>query len=220
MARSGPSVHDGDVAGLILAGGRGRRMGGIDKPFAPFGGRRLIEHVIERIRRQVSRVAVSGAGEAARFAGFGLPVLADPTGEGGLEPFAGPLAGILAGLDWAAALPAPGVGALAVFPTDTPFLPGDFVERGLAVLDGGAEVAMASSGGRPHPTVAVWAAGLGGRLRRLLVEAGLRRADRVPDHFRVAWIDYPVAPFDPFFNINTRQDLAAAEGLLDQVPRN
>ncbi len=174
MVQSGTSTEHRTAAGLVLAGGRGRRMGGIDKPFALLGGRPLVEHVIERAGRQVSRLAVSAAGDAARFSPFTLPMLADPAG---LEAYSGPLAGILAGLDWAAA--ASGGGALAVFPADTPFLPADFVERGLAALRGGAEVALAASGGRLHPTVGVWGAGLGGRLRRLLVEDGLRRADRV-----------------------------------------
>ncbi len=212
MARLGTSPEGGTVAGLILAGGRGRRMGGIDKPFARLGGRPLVEYVIERASRQVCRLVVSAAGDAARFDPFGLPVLADPAG---IEAYAGPLAGILAGLDWAAA--ASGGGALAVFPADTPFLPADFVERGLAALRGGAEVALAASGGRLHPTVGVWGAGLGGRLRRLLVEDGLRRADRVPEHFRAARIEYPAQPFDPFFNINTPQDLAEAGRLLASV---
>lgn len=179
-------------------------MGGIDKPFALLGGRPLIGHVIERAGRQVSRLAVSAAGDAARFGSFDLPVLADPAG---LEAYSGPLAGILAGLDWAAA-------ALAVFPADTPFLPEDFVERGLAALRDGAEVALAASGGRLHPTVAVWGAGLSGRLRRLLVEDGLRRADRVPEHFRTARVEFAVLPFDPFFNINTPEDLTEAERLF------
>jgi molybdopterin-guanine dinucleotide biosynthesis protein A len=211
MVLPGSSAQDRDVAGLILAGGRGRRMDGIDKPFAPFGGRRLIDHVIERAGPQVSGLAISVASGAERFAGFGLPVLTDPVG---LEEFSGPLAGILAGLDWAAALPKPSVGAVAVFPTDTPFLPADFVKRGLAAIGEGAEVAMATSGGWMHPTVAVWDGGLGERLRRLLVETGLRRADRIPEHFRVARVDYPAQPLDPFVNINTRQELADAERLL------
>ncbi|MBE0532477.1 MAG: molybdenum cofactor guanylyltransferase MobA [Rhodospirillales bacterium] len=211
MAQTGTSTEDRAAAGLILAGGRGRRMGGTDKPFALLDGRPLVGHVIERAGRQVSRLAVSAAGDAARFGSFGLPVLADPAG---LEAYSGPLAGILAGLDWAAALPALGVGALAIFPADTPFFPEDFVERGLAALRDGTEVAVAASGGRLHPTVAVWGAGLGGRLRRLLVEDGLRRADRIPEHFRVATIDYGADPVDPFFNVNTPGDLAAAERLF------
>ncbi|WP_316977919.1 molybdenum cofactor guanylyltransferase MobA [Shumkonia mesophila] len=211
MVVSGTSAPAGNVAGLILAGGRGRRMGSIDKPFAPLGGRRMIEHVIGRAGRQVGPLAISAAGDAARFGVFGLPVLADPVG---LEAYSGPLAGILAGLEWAAARAAPGAEALAVFPTDTPFFPEDFVERARAALADGAEVAMAASGGRLHPTAAVWSAGLGDRLRRLLVEEGLRRADRVADHFRAARVDYAAQPFDPFFNINTPEDLAAAERLF------
>jgi molybdopterin-guanine dinucleotide biosynthesis protein A len=212
MAHSGPSREGGGVAGLILAGGRSRRMGGADKPFIELAGRPLIAHVIARAAPQVSRLVIGAAGDAARFAPFGLPVVADAA-EAGLESFAGPLAGLLAGLDWAAAQP--GIGRLALFPADLPFLPEDFVSRAMAALgDGEADWACAASDGRRHPVVALWPVGAAGRLRRLVVAGGLRRADCLAGHFRVATIDYAADPLDPFFNVNTPGDLAAAERLL------
>lgn len=204
---------DGGVAGLILAGGRGRRMGGLDKPFAPLAGRPLIAHVVARAAPQVARLAINASGEASRFAGLGLPLVGDPAG-GGIEAFAGPLAGVLAGLDWMAARGG-GIEWLAVFPADTPFLPVDFVERAFAALRReGAELACAASGGRAHPVVALWPLALRERLRRLVVEEGVRRADRLLETFRAARVPYAAEPIDPFFNVNTPDDLAAAERLL------
>lgn len=207
------------VAGLILAGGRGRRMGGPDKPLAGLGGRRLIDHVIARVAPQVAGLAVNVSGDASRFAGLGLPLVADVTEEGRIEAFAGPLAGVLSGLEWAATL-GEGFAWMAVFPADTPFLPMDFVERAMAaVRDGEAELAMAESGGRIHPTVALWPLALRQRLRRLIVEDGVRRADRLLDTFCVARVVYAAEPVDPFVNVNTPEDLAAAERLLNSSRR-
>lgn len=218
MSASGTVARDeengGGVAGLILAGGRGRRMGGIDKPLAVLGERRLIDHVIARASAQVSRLAINASGDASRFAGLGLPLVADLTDEGRIEAFAGPLAGVLSGLDWMAAQGG-GIDWLAVFPADTPFLPTDFVERALAAIrDEGAELACAASGGRVHPIVALWPLALSDRLRRLVVDQGVRRADRLLETFRTAIVPYATDPLDPFFNINTPDDLAEAERLL------
>lgn len=202
------------VAGLILAGGRGRRMGGPDKPLAELGGRRLIDHVIARIAPQVAGLAINLSGDASRFAGLGLPLVADLTEEGRIEAFAGPLAGVLSGLEWAATQGG-AIAWLAVFPADTPFLPRDFVERAMAaVRDEGADLAVAESGGRVHPTVALWPLALKDRLRRLIVEEGVRRADRLLDAFRAARVVYAAAPVDPFFNVNTPEDLETAERLI------
>lgn len=200
------------IAGFILAGGRGRRMGGVDKPLVRLAGRPLIAHVIARAAPQVARLAIGAAGDPARFAAFGLPVVADPAAEAGVESFAGPLAGLLAGLDWAAGQA--GIGRLAVFPADLPLLPDDFVARSRTALANGAEWACAASGGRLHPVVALWPVGVAERLRRLVAIDGLRRVDRLADWFRLATVDYAADPIDPFFNVNTPDDLAAAERLL------
>lgn len=202
---------------MILAGGRGRRMGGPGKPFVRLAGRSLIDHVIARVAPQVSALAVNAADDAADLAGLGLPVVPDVTEGGRIESFAGPLVGILSGLEWAAAQ-ARDIGWMAVFPADTPFLPADFVARALAALEAGdAEVAVAESGGRVHPTVSLWPVAMRDRLRRLIVDDGVRRADRLLDAFRTVRIVYPAGPADPFVNVNTPEDLAAAERLLAEI---
>lgn len=205
------------AAGLILAGGRARRMGGLDKPFAGIAGRPLIAHVIGRLAPQAGPLAVvAPAAAGARLAALGLEVLADATEGGRIEEGAGPLAGLLAGLDWAAGLA--GARRLVVVPADVPLLPVDFVTRASAALDAGDdEVACAASGGRLHPTVAVWPLAVRERVRRAVADEGLRRAAGLLDAFRVARIDYDCAPADPFFNVNAPGDLAEAERLLAEL---
>ncbi|WP_369808723.1 molybdenum cofactor guanylyltransferase MobA [Pararhodobacter sp. CCB-MM2] len=184
------------VAGLILAGGRATRMGGGDKPLLPLRGRPLIAQVIERIAPQVGPLAISANGDPARYSSFGLPVLADA-----LPDFPGPLAGVLAGMDWAAGL---GVERLLCVAGDTPFLPVDLVAR-----LGAHPFAMAESLGRRHPTVALWPVSLRDELRAAL-EGGEHRVGKFAmDHGSVS-VAFD-APEDPFFNINTPEDLAEAE---------
>src|SRR5581483_10374175 len=148
-------MHDGSeappVAGLLLAGGRATRMGGGDKCLRPLAGRPLLAHVLSRLRPQVRRLVLNANGDASRFSAFGLPVVAD-----GIADFAGPLAGILAGLEWAAGA-APDCRLVLSAPTDAPFLPRDLVRRLLEARGAeNAEIAMASSGGRTHPVAALW----------------------------------------------------------------
>lgn len=215
--KMGRGESSDSVAGLILAGGRGRRMGGIDKPFAPLAGRPLIDHVIARAAGQTARLAINMSGEASRFAAYDLPLVPDLTDGDRIETFAGPLAGVLSGLDWMAEQGG-GVEWMAVFPADTPFLPTDFVERALAAIRrDGAELACAESGGRAHPVVALWPLSLRDRLRRLVVDQGIRRADRLLEAFRTARVVYGTDPVDPFFNINTPDDLARAETVLERI---
>ncbi len=189
------------IFGLILAGGEGRRLGGADKALLDLAGRPLLAHVAARIAPQVAGLALSANGDPERFKDFGLPVLADGFG----DARKGPLAGIAAGLDWAAA---GGAVALVTVAVDTPFLPQDLVAR-LMAASGGARPALASSGGRVHPTIALWpiaarpavaAALAADRLRLLELLRGL-------DPVEVAFDADP----DPFANINTTADLAAAE---------
>src|SRR5579859_1574255 len=149
-------------AGLVLAGGLARRMGGGDKALLPLAGRPLLAHVLDRVR--LGPIAISANGDPARFSQFGLPVLPD-----GIPDQAGPLAGILAGLEWAAALPE--VDHLISVPADTPFLPPDLVARLIAARDAAdAEIALAASGGRLHPVVGLWPVALAADLRRALEE--------------------------------------------------
>lgn len=196
------------VLGLILGGGQATRMGGGDKCLLPLAGRPILAHILERLAPQVDRVVLNANGDAARFAAFGLPVAGDV-----IEGFPGPLAGVLTGLEWARDH-APGLQWIATVPGDGPFLPLDLVARFLTAVEAGAELVAASSGGNSNPVIGLWPVALAGDLRRALVEEGLRKVDRWTARYRLATVDWPAEPTDPFFNANTREDLAEAERLL------
>lgn len=190
------------IFGLILAGGQGRRMGGVDKAQMCLGGVPLILHVRDRFEPQVEALAISANGDAARF-GPALPVLADAVSQG-------PLSGVLAGLDWAAAA---GADALVTVAVDTPFFPGDLVPQ--LMLAGNGGLAVAQSGGCLHPTFALWPVGLRDELQAWLA-AGEARVKGFMDRHHAAICDFPVRGYDGFFNLNTPEDLAQAERLLAQ----
>lgn len=201
------------VAGVLLAGGLSRRMGGGDKSLLTLGGQPILSRVIAAARPQVGALVLNANGDPARFAETGLPVAADV-----VEGYAGPLAGVLTGMDWAAAN-APGAVWVASFATDTPFLPADLVERLLrAVRDEGADLACARSGGRDHPVFGLWPVRLAGDLRRAMVEEGMRKVDAWTARYRLAVAEFDSHPVDPFFNANRPADLAEAERLLARVP--
>ncbi|GAC1336292.1 MAG: molybdenum cofactor guanylyltransferase MobA [Beijerinckiaceae bacterium] len=202
------------VCGILLAGGLARRMGGGDKPLRTIAGKPILAHVIERLRPQCERLVLNANGDPARFAEFGLPVVADD-----VPGFAGPLAGILAGLDWVA--PNVGDAAYAVsVAADTPFIPRDLVQRLQAArTTQGADVAVAASGGRTHPVIALWPVALRGELRRALVEEGERKIDRFTARYRVVEEEWPREPYDPFFNLNEIGDIEAAEALVAKIER-
>lgn len=189
--------------GVILAGGQARRMGGGDKALVRLGGRSLLDHVAGRIGPQVARLALNANGDAARFVGAGLPVLPDP-----VVGYPGPLAGVLAALDWAVAAGVPHVVTVAC---DTPFLPCDLVPRLILAADGGP--AVAGSGGRLHPTAALWPVALRAPLARALAE-GEARVGHWAMAQGAAVAEFAPGPPDPFLNLNTPADLAAAEGRL------
>lgn len=198
------------IVGVVLAGGQGHRMGGADKALLRLGGRPLIAHVLARFAPGVAAVAISANGDPARFADFGCPVLPDHA-----PGFAGPLAGVLAGLDWALALGAEGLATVAV---DTPFFPGNMVERLTAALLTGAlltgalrdaQVAMADSGDRLHPTCAVWRVGVRVALSDALA-AGERRVARFAAAQGMVRVAFD-SDADAFFNLNDPADLAAAQ---------
>jgi molybdopterin-guanine dinucleotide biosynthesis protein A len=193
--------------GIVLAGGRSRRLGGGDKGLLPLAGRPILAHVIARAAPQVAALALSANGDPARFAGFGLKVVAD-----GVAGFAGPLAGVLAGLDWAAAEHKAAT-HLASFAGDAPFLPRDLVARLAAALDDGHEIACAAAAGRLHPVFALWPVALREALREAVTVEGVRKVELWLRRFRLAVVEFPPAPVDAFFNVNRPEDLAAAERL-------
>jgi molybdopterin-guanine dinucleotide biosynthesis protein A len=199
----------GGVVGLLLAGGLARRMGGGDKCLKEVAGRTLLDLVIERALPQVDALVLNANGDPERFARPGLPVVADS-----VPGFAGPLAGVLAGLEWAAER-RPGAEWVASVATDTPFFPDDLVRRLREAAEReGAEIAVAASGGRTHPVFALWPVRLASELRRALVEEGVRKIDLWTARFRATTVEFPTEPFDPFFNLNTPADVAEAERLV------
>ena len=207
---------DRNVAGIILAGGQSRRMGGGDKPLLSLGNGRLIDHVAARLTPQVGMLALNANGDPARFAGIDLPVLADT-----VQGYAGPLAGILIGLEWAATQP--GCRWLASAAGDTPFFPGNLVERlAAAAREQPGAIAVASSKGQWHPTFALWPLGLRDALRHFLVDDDNRRVSAFMERHGLIAVDFPMLDvsgeqIDPFFNVNTPHDLAEAERLLQSL---
>lgn len=196
--------------GVILAGGLSGRMGGGDKTLLPLAGRPLLSHVIERIEPQVAGLALNANGDPARFAGFGLPVLADP-----VAGHPGPLAGVLAGLDWAAAQ---GGDSIVTVAADTPFFPGDLVPRLLWAAEGmAAPLALAASrapgGVHLQPTFGLWPVALRDVLRQALA-AGTRKVRVWAQEQGAQVAEFPAPGLDPFFNINTPEDLVRAETML------
>ncbi len=206
---SGQTPPPGPVAGILLAGGLGRRMGGGDKPLRTLGGRRLIDWSIERARAQTDVLVLNANGDPVRFAEFGLPVVADA-----VPDYAGPLAGVLAGMEWAR-IQGPEWRWIATFATDAPFVPLDLVARlAAAVAEEGADIGRAASGGRAHPVFALWPVRLADDLRRAMVEEEMRKIDAWTARYGVVDVEWPVDPLDPFFNVNRPDDLAAAEAAL------
>jgi molybdenum cofactor guanylyltransferase len=199
----------GSTLGLILNGGLARRMGGADKGLIPLAGRPMLAHAIGRLRAQCAALAISANGGPARFAAFGLPVLADDP-----QDFAGPLAGVLAGLEHCGRLGA-AMTHVATLPADAPFAPHDFVARlHEARRASGAAIAVAASGGRMHPVAALWPVALASDLRRALAQEGLRKVEAFAARFPLALAEWPCEPVDPFFNVNSPADLARAEALM------
>jgi molybdopterin-guanine dinucleotide biosynthesis protein A len=196
------------VLGLVLAGGLARRMGGGDKPMRAIAGRSMLQRLIDRVAPQCDGLVINANGDATRFAAFDLPVIPDNVAD-----FPGPLAGILAGLDWAA-VHRPDVRWLLSVPGDCPFLPRDLAERlHRALREDDAQMAVASSAGQTQHVVSLWDVGLRDDLRSALVDEQLRQVGRFMARYRLSTVDWPVEPIDPFFNANTTDDLTEAERL-------
>ncbi len=199
------------VLGLVLAGGLARRMGGGDKARIRIGDTTILERVLARIRPQCTAIILNANGDPARFADTGLPVVADT-----VPDFAGPLAGILAGLDWAAAH-APDITDIVSVPGDCPFLPVDLVDRLMAARAAQQKpLACARSGDWRHPVVGLWPIALRADLRKALIEEGLHKIEIWTARHGVAIADWPAVPVDPFFNVNTPEDAAEASRIAAQ----
>lgn len=197
------------IVGVLLAGGRSSRMGGGDKSLRPLGGRPILARVIERARPQVTELIVNANGDPARFAPFGLPVIADT-----IADFPGPLAGILAAMEWTAR-ERPETAWVASFPTDAPFFPLDLVTRLFqAIANDAGDLACAVSAGQDHPVFAIWPVRLRQDLRRAMVDDGIRTVNAWTDRYRVVHVMFSCVPIDPFFNINRPENLVEAEELL------
>lgn len=190
--------------GVILAGGQATRMGGGDKGLLPLGDGTILSHVIDRLDPQVAGLALNANGDPARFADLGLPVIADSIGG-----FAGPLSGVLAGLDWAATQEASHIVTAAA---DTPFFPCDLVPQlMLAAERAGADIALAATPGGRHPTFGLWPVALRDDLRDAL-QGGLRKVVLWTDKHGCGTAEFPDDA--AFFNVNTPDDLATAEAML------
>ena len=197
--------------GVNLAGGQARRMGGGDKGMLDLGGQAILAHVIDRLAPQVSELALNANGDPTRFNGFGLPVLTDS-----VTGFPGPLAGVLAGLDWAQEL---GASHIVTVAADTPFFPADLVPRLLlASEEDGKPIALAATpdperGLSRHPTFGLWPVALADDLRAALA-GGIRKVVAWTDRHGTATARFEVDRFDPFFTVNTPDDLDQARALL------
>ncbi len=206
------SEGHGPIVGVLLAGGLARRMGGGDKCLQRLGGRTLLARALETAAPQVGPLILNAAGDPARFQDYGVPVVADV-----IDGFAGPLAGVLTGMEWASRNQ-PDAHWLATFPTDAPFFPGDLVTRMLEEIDRrGADMACALSNDRTHPVFALWPVRLADALRRAMLEEEMRKLDLWTSRFNIVHVSWPVTPHDPFFNINRPEDLERAEALLKEI---
>ena len=199
--------------GVLLAGGLARRMGGGDKPLREVAGLTMLDRVVARLAPQCAGLVLNANGDPARFARFGLPVVADD-----VPGFAGPLAGILAALDWTAQH-RPDIAFVVSAAADSPFLPRDLVARLHAVRSAErADLACAASGGRSQPVIGLWPVALRGALRHALVVEDIRKIDRWTARYRLSTTVWDETPVDPFFNANTAEDLAEAERLAALYP--
>jgi len=200
------------IDGVILAGGLARRMGGGDKGLRLLAGQPVLGHVIARLQPQVTELILNANGDPGRFASFGLPVTPDS-----ISDHPGPLAGILAGLDYLAAQRST-VGWLVTAPGDCPFLPADLVSRLVVGLQPACKAAVARYRQRLQPVCGLWSVALRADLRQAVVEDGVRRVEDWLQRCEAARVDFPEMAVDPFFNVNSPDDLEAAAALLVQPP--
>ena len=204
------SINSDSILGVILAGGEGRRMGGVDKPLLPLGDGTLLSYVLARAVPQcgamIINANVAGNHGVSGYEATGLPIVSDTLDS------AGPLAGVLAALDWAA-LNASQCSHVMSFAGDTPFIPHDLVARLASALEGNADIARGASFGQRHPVFSLWPVGIRSELRDALVNKEIRKIDLFTADYAVVQVSFDGIP-DPFFNINTPEDMAEAERII------
>jgi len=203
-------VTPSPTLGVILAGGQARRLGGGDKARIRIGGATILERIVDRLAPQCCALILSANGDVTRFADTGLTIVSDS-----VPGHAGPLAGILAGLDWAAEHA--DTEWIVSAPSDCPFLPRDLVAQlHAARIEAGAQLACARSGERLHPVVALWPLALRDDLRHALLMEGVRKVETWTARHGIGIAEWPAVPFDPFFNVNTAEDTAEADRIAAQ----
>ena len=208
----------GGIVGVVLAGGRSQRMGGREKAFLELAGQPMLAHIIGRFAPQVPRLAINANGDPARFAAFGLPVFADT-----IPDYAGPLAGVLAGLRWVAA-GSPRATHMATVSSDAPLIPPDLVARLAAeAAEAGDAIVVAQSGGVVHPVTGLWPLGIADALERALA-TGERRVQRWVESQGMRTVAFPALELsgrtvDPFFNVNTPAEFSEVEALMQLLER-
>ncbi len=201
------------TVGAIIAGGLARRLGGGDKGLRMIGDRTVLSRLVDRLIPQVTRLMLNANDDPRRFQGLGLPVVADS-----LPDHPGPLAGVLAALDWAA-LSRPGNRMGRYGSRRRPFIPRDLVPRLHARRRrDSAILACAGSRGRTHPVVALWPVSIRDALRHAVAEDGIRKVDTFMQGYSRSVVEWETEPVDPFFNVNTPADLIEADHLVAVCP--
>ncbi|VAV92790.1 Molybdenum cofactor guanylyltransferase [hydrothermal vent metagenome] len=203
-----------NITCVILAGGLARRMGNIDKAFVELDSKPMLTHVIDRIAPQNPSIIINANGDPARFANWQLPVIADT-----IDGFPGPLAGVLAAMEWAKEHRPekqwPEKQWIVSIPVDTPFTPDDLVARfAAAIKENQADLACAKTNGRAHPVVGMWPVALADNLRQAMTHENIRKVDLWTARFKLVQVEFETEPVDPFFNINRPQDIEKAEQIL------
>ncbi len=198
-----------NVAGVILAGGQSRRMNGEEKSLLKVGEKPTISWVTESLASQVETLAINANGDPSRFKFLMLPVLPDV-----VEGFVGPLAGTLTAMRWATTLD--GITHIMTAASDTPFIPSNLVEKLAATLTNENDIAMASSNGRIHPVFGLWPISLANELEHFLVKEDQRKIIVFAKRYNMNEVVFDTKGKDPFFNINTPQDLKAAQTMVGE----
>jgi molybdopterin-guanine dinucleotide biosynthesis protein A len=208
MAENLNKVFAPEPIGVIIAGGQSRRFGGGDKFLNKLNGKPILNHVLERVRPQVSELIINSNSNTTALVRFGCPVIADI-----VQGFVGPLAGVLTGMEWASTN-TPECRWIATFPADAPFIPRDCLKKMKLYAEKDLyDIICVSSGGRTHPVCALWRIDLANELRLAIVNEEMRKIDLWTARYRLATIEFLDQPFDPFFNINRPEDLEIARAI-------